>query len=105
MENGVLLLIMDKKNIIAEVLGFIYGDCDEEVLLTAIQDTDADNLNKYESKVGKAIVANEESYVKKHFIRSGKIGEYKTFFNEKQVGLIQQELDKYGVVLQELTSV
>ena len=84
-------LMADDASSLAALITKIYGTCDKAVLLKAIDMASVDSLRNYESKVGKAIVAGRD-FTAKHFVRSGKVGEYKDFFSEEEQNMIAKRL-------------
>jgi len=89
-------LMCDKFSVIKDIILFVYDDCYDNILMESLQESDADQLIKYEKKVGQAIVAADD-YNVSHFIRSGKVGEYKDFLTEKQICMIEDELIKNNI--------
>lgn len=90
-------LMSDQYKTLARIVEHLHDEeVDGNALNQAIQSASITNVKKYESVQGSAIVAGQD-YTGASFIRSGKVGESREFFNSKHIHLIENLLEKQGV--------
>jgi len=83
---------------IVRVIKFLDLPLDENLISFSIQASSATKVKKHEKNRGKAIHAKK---LKGSFIRSGKIGEWREYFNNEDINRIERILTKYGIELSE----
>lgn len=89
-------LITEPEREIAGILRFIGTEVSEASLRTAIADAGKDRLREHEIQTGRAAVAGD-SFTAPHFVRSGKIGEWREVLSPAQVGSIEDQLERNGI--------
>lgn len=90
-------LIKNREKVLSGVLKTLYGMCDNDALTAALERASVQNLKRYETEQGYAQIAAKGSFKEPHFVRSGKIGEGREFFTDRQIDLIQKRLIAAGV--------
>lgn len=82
-------LMADPELVLREILKDMFGSVREDWLIQALQKSAEDRLTEHETKICKPLIAGED-FSKRHFIRSGRVDEYKTTFSPAQQDLIEQ---------------
>lgn len=90
-------LLLDKEAAIGAIISEIYGELCIESLKKAIDLASVEKLKEFESDAGYAIVAAKGALTVAHFVRSGKIGEGKEFFDEVEKEIIFGVLDANNI--------
>jgi hypothetical protein len=80
----------------ARVLEFLGETVEEERLLQALEMCSVERLKEHEKRNGKAVVA-ASSYLARHFVRSGRIGEYESELGREQLELVDEGLTRVGL--------
>lgn len=84
---------------IGRIVFALYGEIDLDLMSSAVQLAGVDRLKSHEKDTGRAIIGQEGAFKAAHFVRSGKIGEGREFFDSKQIAFIESRLDEAGVPL------
>ncbi len=71
----------------------------EDDVFKAMENSSVDKVKEMEEKRGSAIVVPEGTKFSGSFINSGKIGQWKTFFNDKDIKIAESILKDYDVSL------
>jgi|GEM_PF-5583300 len=77
----------------------LYGTVDGKALNEALYRSSVESLSNFETEKGHAMIAKRDSFKKRHFVRSGKVGEGKQFFSDEQMRLITKLLLEGNVAL------
>lgn len=91
-------VIRNPKMSFTAIIDFLGLSFDEEALNFALRASSSDQLKEEEVKSGSAVVAPRGKY-SGSFIRSGKIGQWKEYFNEKDLDLVRSILNRNGISL------
>ena len=89
-------LVTEPEREIAGILRFIGTEVSEASLRIAIAEAGKNRLREHEIKTGRAAVAGD-SFTAPHFVRSGKIGEWREVLSAAQVSLIEDQLERNGI--------
>lgn len=84
---------------IGRIVFALYGEIDLDLMSSAVQLAGVDRLKSHEKDTGRAIIGQEGAFKAAHFVRSGKIGEGRDFFDGEQIALIEKRLGEAGVPL------
>lgn len=90
-------LMTSNEQVLSNVIRQLYGTCDADALAGALERASVQNLKRYEAEQGYAQIAAKGTFKEPHFVRSGKIGEGREFFTDRQIDLIQKRLIAAGV--------
>ena len=90
------VLISQKKRSLKRIVESLYGSCDDNALINAIERSTINKLKQFETEQGYA-THSPQTFTAKHFVRSGKIGEGEDFFSNMQIRLINKILNNAGV--------
>jgi len=102
--NSVLMfcyeeLIRNPEKIFKEVISFLNLNMDESALNFALINSSRKKIKAMEANRGEAIVKRDGIKFSGSFIRSGKIGEWKEFFNDKDLIYIENKLKFHNINL------
>jgi hypothetical protein len=89
-------LVTEPAREIAGILRFIGAEVSEANLKIAIAEADKDRLREHEIRTGRAAVAGD-GFTAPHFVRSGKIGEWREVRPPAQVASIEDQLERHGI--------
>jgi len=90
-------LVSQKENVLCSVVESIYGACDKRALMDAIERASAGNLREFELRQGFAHIAERESYMGRHFVRSGEVGEGRRVLSKDQMRVVWRRLESDGI--------
>lgn len=90
-------LMRNSSEVISDLTSFVGLEFSKEEINQALQNSSKENINKAEKMNGSTIVAQKSKNYKFSFIRSGKIGEWKSVFTEEQVNSILGEFSRNGI--------
>ena len=89
-------LVTEPEREIAAILRFVGAEVSEANLRRAIAEAGTDRLRAYEIRTGRAAIAGD-SFTAAHFVRSGKIGEWREVLSTEQVRSIEDQLERHGI--------
>ncbi|UCH24389.1 MAG: sulfotransferase [Trueperaceae bacterium] len=89
-------LVTEPEREIAGILRFMGVEGSEADLRIAIAEAGKDRLREHEIQTGRAAVAGD-SFTAPHFVRSGKIGEWRGVLSPAQVRVIEDQLERCGI--------
>lgn len=93
-------LMADPEGQIGRALEFIHGFVDSSIVRRAIDASSPENLRKFESVKGNAVVVAKGAngnFLEPHFIRSGEIGEGERILTNRQKKFVLDEIRKAGL--------
>ncbi len=98
-------LMRQPKDVFCEMINFLGIELNEEALVKSIENASIKNIKKMEKQRGEAIVIPQGKKFKGSFVRSGKIGEWKEYFNDEDLKkaeaiLNQQHLSLNNFILE-----
>ncbi|MBS2210207.1 sulfotransferase domain-containing protein [Carboxylicivirga mesophila] len=91
-------LIVRPKEVFEKLIRFFEIEYDANAMDFAMNNASKKKIKEMESKRGEAIVAGSSKY-KGSFVRSGKIGEWKEYFNDQDVKNIEKKLKEEDINL------
>lgn len=87
------------------LISFLEIEVDENAIAYAIDASSKKRVQQMESQRGQAIVQNSGTAFQGSFVRSGKVGEWKEYFNDDDLAMIQAHLSNRGVELSKFAGV
>jgi hypothetical protein len=86
-------LVGNPKDTLGRLIEHIYDEFDDRALSQALALTAAENVKRWERKQQRPIlVETKGGFTSPHFIRSGKVGEHREFFSDKELAFIRSVL-------------
>lgn len=92
-------LMVAPESEIRRIILAAYGYVDEAAVRTAVVMSGKEKFQQWESRRGAPAITVDLGKFESSFIRSGKIGEGKRFFNDRQIGKINQLAKQYSIKL------
>ncbi len=92
-------LIKNPLEVFSKMLNFIGLPYHEKMVLKAMENSSKDKVKEMEQKRGAAIVVPEGTKFKGSFINSGKIGQWKVFFNDNDLRKAEKILEGFNLSL------
>ena len=96
-------LMASPKEVFQKMIEFIGLPCDETGVLQAMEFSSKKQVKEMEKERGEAIVKKDGIKFSGSFVRSGKIGEWKEYFNENDLTEIKNYLSQFEVELDDFT--
>lgn len=93
-------LYRNPKRSFSRIIDFLQVPFDKDALEFALDASSSNSLKNEEKKEDSVVVAPKEKY-SGSFVRSGKIGEWKDYFNDKDVEKIESILRKNNISLKD----
>ncbi len=94
-------LMREPENTFSKMVNFLELEYDKNALTLSIQNSSKKKVKEMESERGEAIVKKPGVKFKGSFVRSGKIGEWKDYFNDQDLKNIEEKLNHYNLSLKE----
>jgi hypothetical protein len=96
-------LVTSPNNSLNDLIEFLGFEIYSELIDFAVQAASKKNVLKEEERKGKMIHGNPKKIERKSFIRSGKIGDWKNYFNSYDFNKIKKILEFEGIDIEEFT--
>jgi hypothetical protein len=96
-------LIQNPQEVFTEMIHFLNLDYNEQALIQSMENSSQKSIKKMEEVRGKSIVVRPSIDFNGSFIRSGKIGEWKEYFKDKDLKKIEKILNEKDISLNQFT--
>lgn len=96
-------LMQSPQEVFTEIIHFLGLEYNEEAVIQSMENASKKNIKKMEETRGESIVVRPGIEFKGSFIRSGKIGEWKEYFNDKDLKKIEAILNNENLSLNHFT--
>lgn len=94
-------LMREPEDTFSKMVNFLGFEYDEQAINFSIQNSSKKKVKEMESARGEAIVKKPGIQFNGSFVRSGKIGEWKDYFNDQDLKNIEEKLNHYNLSLEE----
>ncbi len=96
-------LMNDPYNAFSEMIRFLGLKYDEELIHKAMEFSSKKSVQQMEEERGGALVVSRRKKFSGSFVRSGKIGEWKEYFNDEDLNKIESILNESNLSLRQFT--